>query len=209
MGRRLTTLLAMGVMMAAMLVASGVALAVNKIGTDGPNTLKGTNGSDNLLGRYGDDRLLSLAGYDTLLGGPGKDLVVGGTAPGAGFGGDDADASGGAKNLLGGLGNDWVNGGRGPDNVLGGAGNDVVVDGPDRESSTDNVSAGEGNDVVAARNKPAYKDLVVCGDGFDRVLADSEDVVAEDCERVADTQSEVNALFGSIPQSFWEGLPQF
>jgi Ca2+-binding RTX toxin-like protein len=150
-----------------------------------------------------------LAGYDTLLGGPGKDLVVGGTAPGAGFGGDDANASGGAKNLVGGFGNDWINGGRGPDNVLGSGGNDVVVDGPDREFSTDNVSAGKGNDVVASRNEPAHKDWVVCGPGFDRVLADSKDVVADGCERVADSQSEVDALFGSIPQSFWEGLPQF
>ncbi len=209
MGRRITTLLVVGVMIAAMLVASGVALAVNKIGTDGPDTLRGTNADDNLLGKGGDDKLFSLAGNDNLLGGEGKDVVVGGTAPGAGFLGDDADASAGDKNLLGGASNDWVNGGRGSDNVLGGAGNDVVVDGPDREFSTDNVLAGEGNDVVAARNKPAYKDLITCGDGFDRVLADSEDVVADDCERVADTQSEVNALFGSIPQSFWEGLPQF
>jgi len=40
------------------------------------------------------------------------------------------------------------------------------------------------------------------------VLADGKDEVAADCERVADTQSEVNALFGSIPESFWEGLPR-
>ncbi len=63
-----------------------------------------------------------------------------------------------------------------------------MVDGPDREFSTDNVIAGEGDDLVAARNKPAHKDLVVCGDVFDRVMADSKDVVAADCERVADTR---------------------
>ena len=41
-------------MMAAMLVvASGVALAVNKIGTNGPDTLRGTNKADNLTGRGG------------------------------------------------------------------------------------------------------------------------------------------------------------
>jgi hypothetical protein len=34
----------------ALLLASGVALAVNKIGTDGPDTLRGTNGDDNLIG---------------------------------------------------------------------------------------------------------------------------------------------------------------
>ena len=204
--RRAMLLVAM--MAVTLVVASGVALAVTKIGTDGPDRLRGTNGDDTLIGRGGNDRLLSLAGEDTLLGGKGKDVVVGGTKPGAGFGGRDAYASGGDKTLLGGAGNDWVNGGRGSDDVLGRAGNDVVVDGPDREFSTDNVFAGEGNDLVAARNKPAHKDLVVCGDGFDRVLADPKDEVAADCERVADTQAEVNALFGSIPESFWEGLPR-
>jgi Ca2+-binding RTX toxin-like protein len=203
--RRIVLLLA--AMALTVVVASGVALAVNEIGTDGADTLRGTDGDDNLIGKNGDDKLLSLAGEDNLLGGPGKDIVVGGTKPGAGFGGRDSYASGGDKNLLGGSGNDWVNGGRGSDNVLGNDGNDVVVDGPDREFSTDDVLAGRGKDLVAARNKPAHKDRVVCGDGFDRVMADGKDVVAADCERVADTQSEVDALFGSIPQSFWEGLP--
>jgi len=58
--RRLVLLLA--VMALAMLMASGVALAVNEVGTDGPDTLRGTNGDDNLVGRGGNDRLLSLAG---------------------------------------------------------------------------------------------------------------------------------------------------
>ena len=38
------------------LVASGVALAVNKIGTDGPDALRGTNGDDNLIGKGGNER---------------------------------------------------------------------------------------------------------------------------------------------------------
>ena len=40
--RRVVLLLT--VMAATLVVASGVALAVTKIGTDGPNTLRGTNG---------------------------------------------------------------------------------------------------------------------------------------------------------------------
>ena len=40
-----------------LLVASGVALAVTKIGTDGPDTLRGTNGDDNLIGKGGKDSL--------------------------------------------------------------------------------------------------------------------------------------------------------
>ena len=48
-------------MMAATLVTgSGVALAVDDIGTNGPDTLKGTNGSDNLLVRDGKRRTLRL-----------------------------------------------------------------------------------------------------------------------------------------------------
>jgi Ca2+-binding RTX toxin-like protein len=59
-----------------LLVASGVAWAVNKIGTDGPDTITGTNGDDNLIGKGGNDRLFALDGRDNLLGGPGKDVVV-------------------------------------------------------------------------------------------------------------------------------------
>jgi hypothetical protein len=38
-----------------LVVASGVALALNKLGTNGPDILRGTNKSDNLLGRGGGD----------------------------------------------------------------------------------------------------------------------------------------------------------
>jgi Ca2+-binding RTX toxin-like protein len=58
-----------------LLLASGVALAVNKMGTNGPDTLKGTNGADNHLGKGGNDTLFALAGNDNLLGGAGKDEV--------------------------------------------------------------------------------------------------------------------------------------
>src|SRR5215212_10062519 len=60
-----------------LLAASGVALAVTRIGTDGPDTLRGTNGADNLIGKGGNDELFALRGNDNLLGGPGKDVVAG------------------------------------------------------------------------------------------------------------------------------------
>jgi Ca2+-binding RTX toxin-like protein len=63
--------LMLGAMALALLLASGVALAVNKVGTNGPDTLRGTNKADNLLGKGGNDRLLSLGGRDNLLGGTG------------------------------------------------------------------------------------------------------------------------------------------
>jgi Ca2+-binding RTX toxin-like protein len=186
-----------------LLVASGVALAVNKIGTDGPDTLTGTNGDDNLIGKGGNDRLFALDGRDNLLGGPGKDFV-------------DTDPTGvgrGDKNLQGGPGNDIVLGGRGSDNVLGDAGNDFLIDGPTRESSLDKVSGGDGNDVLLVENVPATKDIATCGGGFDRILVDRKDLVAPDCERVRiahgsleEVRQQEEEFFASIPPSFFEGL---
>src|ERR687894_2357729 len=49
--------LVLGAMALALLLASGVALAVTKIGTDGPDTLRGTDGNDKLIGKGGDDVL--------------------------------------------------------------------------------------------------------------------------------------------------------
>jgi Ca2+-binding RTX toxin-like protein len=185
----------------ALVLASGVALAVNKVGTNDPDTLRGTNKADNLFGRGANDILLALAGNDNLLGGPGKDIV---------YGGDENRQSGGNKNMVGGSGNDSVIGGRGSDIVLGEEGNDLVADGPAREFATDNVSGGEGNDVVAAVNRPAFVDIVSCGGGFDRVIVDRKDVLAPDCEKVFFGLGSEDEFIESIPQSFFEGLhPQF
>jgi len=177
-----------------------VAWAVTKIGTNGPDTLRGTNKADNLIGKGGNDVLFALAGRDNLLGGPGKDWLD--THP-TGFRSGD-------KNLAGGPGNDAVIGGRDTDNILGEDGNDLVADGPDREFATDKLSAGAGNDVVAVINKPAFKDIVTCGGGFDRVLADRKDVLADDCESVFIGFGSEDEFIASIPQSFFEGLnPEF
>jgi hypothetical protein len=93
---------------------------------------------------------------------------------------------------------------------LGEEGNDLVADGPEREFATDSVSGGEGNDVVAAVNRPAFVDIVSCGEGFDRVLADRKDVLAPDCEKVFFGLGSEDEFIASIPQSFFEGLhPQF
>ena len=193
------TMLLLATMALTLLVASGVALAVTRIGTDGPDTLRGTKGDDNLIGKGANDTLLSLAGDDTLLGGPGKDVVNGGSL---------AQPFAGNKNLVGGEGNDVVQGGLGSDNVLGGEGNDFMVDGEFEPPFVKYIlSAGEGNDVLNVANKPAGKDIVTCGSGFDRVLADSKDVVAPDCEKVSIGPAGADEFFNSIPQSFIEGLP--
>ncbi len=197
--RRLVLLLA--AMALALLLASGVAWAVNKIGTDGPDTLRGTNRADNLSGRGGQDDLFGLGGRDNLEGGAGKDWVLGG---------NERRPSGGDKNLVGGPGNDGVLGGRGSDNVSGDEGDDWVADGPDREFSIDRLSAGDSNDVVGVFNDPAFKDLVTCGDGFDSVFADRKDVLAPDCERVADRGPERERLARALERSgFFERLAPF
>jgi Ca2+-binding RTX toxin-like protein len=197
------TILLLAAMVLTVLVASGVALAVNKIGTDGPDTLRGTNGNDNLIGKGGNDRLFALDGRDNLVGGPGKDWLD--THP--------TEFRSGDKNLEGGTGNDIVFGGRGSDTVLGEDGNDLLVDGNLRDSSHDNISAGAGNDVIVVNHVPPFEDVVVCGDGFDRVLADRKDVVAPDCERVRivhgsleEVRQQEREFFQAIPPSFFEGL---
>jgi Ca2+-binding RTX toxin-like protein len=74
MRRRVVLVLA--AMALALLLASGVALAVNEVGTDGPDTLRGTNRADNLSGKGGNDVLFGLGGSDNVLGEEGKDYVL-------------------------------------------------------------------------------------------------------------------------------------
>ncbi len=202
------TLLLLTTMVVALLLASGVALAVNKVGTNGPDTLRGTNGDDNLLGRGGNDKLVSLNGRDNLSGGPGKDcLLCRATQQFRFFEGD--------KNLLGGPGNDFVWAGKGSENVAGGEGNDLLIDDGVSEFSQDRFSGGPGDDAIDVMHYRSARDRVVCGGGFDRVAADSKDVVAPDCEKVVvfrgGTFSEyievVQGFYASIPPNFFEGLP--
>jgi Ca2+-binding RTX toxin-like protein len=200
-------ILAFAVMAVTLVVAGGVALAVNKVGTDGPDTLRGTNGDDNLIGSGGNDKLVSLNGRDNLLGGPGKDCLLCVTENRF-FAGD--------KILLGGPGNDLVWAGKGSDTVAGGEGNDLLPDDGVSEFSKDRFSGGPGDDVIDVMHHRSARDRVVCGSGFDRVAANSKDAVAADCEKVVvfrgGTRSEffdvLNSFYESVvPQNFYEGLP--
>jgi Ca2+-binding RTX toxin-like protein len=201
--------LVLAAMALALLLASGVALAVNKIGTNGPDTLTGTHGNDNLIGKGGSDMLFSLRGRDNLLGGPGKDCVVCVTEEHRSYRGD--------KILLGGPGNDTVWAGKGSDIAVGAEGNDFLPDDRVRELSKDRIFGGPGNDVIDVLHYRSARDLVVCGSGFDRVAADRKDVVAPDCEKVVvfmgGTFSEYeHVLFvefyeESVPMNWFKGLP--
>jgi hypothetical protein len=80
----------------------------------------------------------------------------------------------------------------GSDDLLGGEGKDWVLG---------------GNDVLAVDNKPATRDILTCGGGFDRVAADTKDMVAADCEKVViRTAAQDEAFFGPIFESFLEAL---
>ena len=190
------TVLLLSTMTLILLVAGGVAVAVNKIGTDGPDILRGTNKADNLLGQGGNDDLFGLGGGDNLLGGEGRDAVLGG---------NERRALGGDKNLAGGPGNDLVLGGKGSDNIVGEDGNDLAFG----ASGADKILGGDGTDFLATVNAPARRDVVACGDGFDRVLADRKDTVARDCEKVFVGFDSADRFFESIPANFDEGLPRF
>ena len=97
-----------------------------------------------------------------------------------------------------------VDGGRGSDDVTGEGGTDLLIDGPFREAAEDDLSAGDGNDVIASFNRPAARDTVTCGSGFDRVAADTKDVVASDCEEVAVGAAAVRKFFERLDESGFE-----
>jgi Ca2+-binding RTX toxin-like protein len=69
------------------------------------------------------------------------------------------------------------------DSLNGGAGGDDIYAGPRDEKARDTVVVAGGNDFIKVVNHPAAKDVVHCGDGRDRVIADSRYVLSG-CERV-------------------------
>ena len=67
-----------GLVMVAILVAGGVALAATISGTDRDETLIGTGYADAIKARGGGDELRGLGGSDQLYGNGGRDRLVGG-----------------------------------------------------------------------------------------------------------------------------------
>jgi hypothetical protein len=87
---------------------------------------------------------------------------------------------------VGGEGRDLIDPFTGSDRMLGGGGGgDWLFDGHlDEASKNDVLSGEEGDDILFSDHVPAVKDVVSCGNGFDRVVVDRKDVVADDCEKV-------------------------
>jgi Ca2+-binding RTX toxin-like protein len=154
------TILLMVTMALTLLVASGVALAVTKIGTDGPDFLIGTKGSDALSGRGGTDWINGRGGKDVISGGPGNDDPLSSRAIGI------------------------LDGGPGADVISGGPGDDLMYDGPLDDSAVDILEGGDGNDFLSPFNRPAARDIVSCGAGRDGADVDRKDIVSDDCERI-------------------------
>jgi len=107
------------------------------------------------LGEREDSATVSLPFPVTLLGGPGADRLTAGPA---------------GDTIEGGAGNDRLEGGGGNDTMYGGLGIDTVAGGP-------------GDDLL--RTADGLADRVDCGDGADRVEADTLDSVEGNCESVS------------------------
>jgi uncharacterized delta-60 repeat protein len=107
-----------------------------------------------LTGTGGADSLRGTASADAISGGGGRDRI-------AGLAGGDC--------LSGGAGGDVVSGGAGNDTLDGGAGSDVLRAG----AGANVLRGGAGNDAIDARN--GRRDVVSCGAGRDRVVADVGD----------------------------------
>lgn len=121
--------------------------ALDLIGTDQADFLRGRNGNDTISGQGGNDVLLGMGGNDTIDGGEGNDLIDGGTGNDimTGGAGNDVIFGGAGKDMLdGGEGDDVLIAGSGEDIMLGGAGNDLAFGG----SGRDYADGGEGNDIL-------------------------------------------------------------
>lgn len=84
----------------------------------------------------------------------------------------------GADRLQGRGGQDTILGGRGADVLHGNAGSDFLLGGRGRDS----YFGGSGNDHIYSRD--GKRDLINCGKGRDRVVADRFDIVRRNCELV-------------------------
>jgi Ca2+-binding RTX toxin-like protein len=112
---RSRTVLLLTTMAAALVMASGIALAAtiecpNRsgnlcVGTKRSDIMTGTNRADDMLGRGGMDRMRARGGNDTIDGDEGRDVIRGR------------------------LGNDRIKGGDGRDKIYGGAGSDTIFTG--------------------------------------------------------------------------------
>jgi streptogrisin C len=71
------------------------------------------------------------------------------------------------------------------DSIRGYGGADTIVDGPEDDAALDRLYGGAGADDITSANSQAFSDVVYCGGGTDRVVADALDRVDRaTCENV-------------------------
>jgi CSLREA domain-containing protein len=119
---------------------------VNRIGTDGNDSILGTPGSDGVLAFEGNDTVRTKGGGDAVCAAGGKDKVKGGGGKDRVKGGPGKDTlagQGGKDTLVGQGANDKLKGGGGKDKLKGGPGNDLHNGGP----GTDTCRGGSGNNT--------------------------------------------------------------
>jgi Ca2+-binding RTX toxin-like protein len=168
------------------LLASGVAWAVNRIQCErGEDLCRGTSERDQIFGAhsrdtikaYGDnDYIDALEGNDVVYGGDGRDDIDGAEGEDRLYGGADQDIVVGWEDDDVIYGNDYrdsVDGYLGSDRLYGGGGNDTMYTG------ARSVWDEEEEQVVARTDQ--RKDYVDCGAGRDTVWADHRDTV-KNCE---------------------------
>ena len=173
----------------------------------GNDTINALGARDLVRGGRGNDAINAGRGCDRVFGGLGDDTIEGG--PGFSFRRFRCDRlHGGLGNdaLNGGLGRDFMSGGRGDDVQGGGRGADKIFANRGRDRSdggagrdvlwalarADVASIGdpEGDELTGGAGADRFRvrdgelDLVHCGEGWDRVIADQFDQVDNDCERV-------------------------
>ena len=148
-------------------------------GDDGDDKLYSFEASSGVHGDADDDLVVTAAaGSNVLLSGDGGyDEVVATAGDGIASGGTRADT------IVVDAFKGWtIDGGPGADTIKAGSGHDTVT-------------GGDGNDVIDVSGDSGSADDVTCGNGkYDTVYADSDDVIAGDCESVSSSTPALAAV---------------
>jgi Ca2+-binding RTX toxin-like protein len=146
--------------LAALVVASGVALAVDKVGTTEDDIIYGTDGDDKIRALEGYDEVYGYGGDDIIDGGPDNDFIEAD---------DGREAETGTDTLIGGLGDDELRGYNGNDKYYGLNGNDTIdaqenINSNPQQSRMfrDYVNCGAGTDDTVVNYTPGRDKLIGC-----------------------------------------------
>jgi hemolysin type calcium-binding protein len=175
MARRIALMLV--ALVAALVLASGVAIAALVTCPAGGGICEGTPNDDDIDGSLQDDQIFAKAGNDLVLAAAGNDTVHGDE------GDDGIDGQEGDDALHGDLGVDELASATGKDFFSGGRGNDTIsANDSGGTGGSDTVNGGRGDDTIFVAD--GEKDTVDCGKGRrDFVSFDRGVDVLTNCER--------------------------